>query len=91
MDGVANVLLEAAAFKVPIVASDAGGTTEVVINNKTGLVVPQRDPEKLANAIQVLLQNKSLGYELAERAYTHVSNAFNLDENVEKIEKLLLK
>ena len=91
VDGVANVLLEAAAFKVPIIASDAGGTTEVVINNKTGLVVPQRDPEKLANAIQVLLQNKSLGYELAERAYTHVSNAFNLDENVEKIERLLLK
>jgi len=91
VDGVANVLLEAAAFKVPIIASDAGGTTEVVINNKTGLVVPQRDSERLANAIQVLLQNKTLGQELAERSYTHVSNTFNLDENVEKIERLLLE
>lgn len=91
VDGVANVLLEAATFKVPIVASDAGGTTEVVINNKTGLVVPQRDPEKLADAIQVLLQNKSLGQKLAEGAHTHVFNTFNLNENVKKIEKLLLE
>ena len=91
MDGVANVLLEAAAFKLPIVATDSGGTTEVIINNETGVVVPQRDPEKLADGIQVVLQDKEFARNIGENAYNYVLQRFSLNENIKKLEELILK
>lgn len=91
MDGVANVLFEAAAFKLPVVATDSGGTTEVIKNNETGVVVPQRDPEKLADGIQVVLQDKEFAKRIGENAYNYVLQRFNLDENIKKLEGLLLK
>ncbi|MFC1700094.1 glycosyltransferase family 4 protein [Patescibacteria group bacterium] len=91
MDGVANVLLEAAAFKLPIVATDSGGTTEVIRNNETGVVVPQRDPEKLADGIQVVLQDKDFAKNIGENAYNYVLKRFNLDENIKKLEELIIK
>jgi len=43
VDGIANVLLEAGIFKVPVVSTNAGSTGELIIDGDTGLVVPQEN------------------------------------------------
>ena len=50
-----RVLLEAASSGVPVVATDVGGTSEIITHNETGLLVPPRDPEALAHAVIDLL------------------------------------
>jgi glycosyltransferase involved in cell wall biosynthesis len=50
-DGIPNVVLEAMALGTPVVATDAGGLPEVVIQDRTGRVVPQRDSRALADAL----------------------------------------
>ncbi|MDB5347143.1 MAG: glycosyltransferase family 1 protein [Schlesneria sp.] len=55
-----RVLLEAAASGVPVVATDVGGTAEIVIDGMTGRLVPPRDPARLATAVIGLLQDRGL-------------------------------
>lgn len=89
VDGIANVLFEAGAFKLPIVATDAGSTLEIIKNNETGLVVSQRDSSALADSIEKLLKDKDLGIRLGQGVYIRVIEDFDLDKNVAKLELLL--
>ncbi|WP_353777927.1 glycosyltransferase [Winogradskyella sp. 3972H.M.0a.05] len=53
-EGIANVVLEAMAIGVPVISTDCGGMSEVVINNTTGKLIPKRDAEAIAEAITAL-------------------------------------
>lgn len=66
------VALEAAACGVPVVATDTGGLSHVVVDGATGLLVPDRRPRHVAEAIERLLSNpekaRSMGRAAARRA-----------------------
>jgi len=51
------VLLEAGYASLPVVASDVGGISEIIENNKTGILVYPRNPEQLKNSIEYVLKN----------------------------------
>ena len=59
-EGVPKTLIEAAASGRPIVTTDTYGCREVVQNGKNGLLVPVRSVCELADALQVLIENKEL-------------------------------
>lgn len=88
-DGVANVLLEAGALGVPIVATDAGSTSEFVTDGVTGLVVPQKSIKPLAEAIEMLLTDKSFASDLSKNAYERVVASFDSGVNIVKLEELI--
>src|SRR5664279_86754 len=67
-EGSPNVLLEAMAAGVPIVATAVGGTVELVCDEKTALLVPSRDPKALSQAMGRLLQDRALADRLAAAA-----------------------
>jgi len=56
-EGWPNVLLEAMACGLPIVATDVGGVREIVVEGRTGTIVTSRSPSAMAAAIAALLQN----------------------------------
>lgn len=75
-EGLPKVLIEAAAASRAIVTTDVPGCRDAIIPNKTGLLVPVKNSEALANAIQDLLENSekrvsmgSAGRALAEKKY----------------------
>lgn len=70
------VALEAMAAGTPVVASTAGGLTDVVSDEETGLAVPPAAPERLAEAISRLLGDPTLAARLAERALRAVHERF---------------
>jgi glycosyltransferase involved in cell wall biosynthesis len=65
-EGCPNVLLEAMAAGLPVVATDAGGIPEIAINGLNALVVPRRSPSQLAIALETLLSNAGLRRRLAD-------------------------
>ena len=67
-EGRPNVVLEAMATGVPIVASDIGGVRELIGNNKRGLLFPVGDAAQLASCIKKVMDDPGLGYRLAGRA-----------------------
>ena len=54
-EGMSNAILEAMAMERPVVATDVGGTGEVVRHGATGYLVPAKDPDRLAQAIGEIL------------------------------------
>jgi glycosyltransferase involved in cell wall biosynthesis len=76
-EGSPNVLLEAMAANLPIVATAVGGVPEMVTNNESALLVPANDPPALARAILSLLADTALGKRLANNAGTLVNTRFD--------------
>jgi glycosyltransferase involved in cell wall biosynthesis len=88
-EGLPMVLLEAAASGLPIVATDVGGNSEVVIDGKTGFLVPPKDPDALAQAMLRLMglppeEHRRMG----AVARQHIEANYSLDHVVDQWEAL---
>ena len=75
-EGLPNVLLEAAAAGRPIVATDAGGSREIVIDGQTGLLVPIEDLDALTAALGRAIDDRDLRDRLGAAARRHVETTF---------------
>jgi glycosyltransferase involved in cell wall biosynthesis len=87
-DGLPTVLLEAMALGTPCVSTDVTGIPEVVKNGETGLVVAQRSPEALAEAILRVLSNPSERVCLATEARRLIENEFDAHQNAARLRAL---
>lgn len=67
-EGSPNVLLEAMAAGVPAVATEVGGTPEIVRHRESALLVPPRNPARLAEAIEEVLSDADLRHTLTTQA-----------------------
>jgi glycosyltransferase involved in cell wall biosynthesis len=77
-EGSPNVILEAMSAGLPIASTRAGGVPEILEDNVTGLMVPTRDPQALAGALQKLLLSEDLRARLASAARRQVETAHTL-------------
>jgi glycosyltransferase involved in cell wall biosynthesis len=82
-EGLCTSLLDAEALGVPVVATAVGGIPEVVENGRTGLLVPGRDPEKLAAALMEVLRDPEGARRRAALARDKV-RAFGAERMVER-------
>ncbi|MFX4263290.1 glycosyltransferase [Pelotomaculum propionicicum] len=88
-EGMPLVLLEAASCRLPVVATDVGGNSEVVVDGTTGILAPPKDPEKLAAAMIRLMELTDEGRQemgLAGREY--VEEHYSLDRMTDRWEEL---
>jgi glycosyltransferase involved in cell wall biosynthesis len=81
-EGLPNALLEAAAAGLPIVATAAGGTGEIVVDGSTGLLVPTGDANALASALHRVASDPVLRTRLGAAAREHVAATFGMDRFV---------
>jgi glycosyltransferase involved in cell wall biosynthesis len=78
-DGIPTALLEGMATGLPVVATDAGSITEVVDDGRDGVLVSQRDPVALANAIEALLRDADRRGRLGREAADRVRRCYNAE------------
>ncbi|MGI6459772.1 MAG: glycosyltransferase [Candidatus Hydrogenedentales bacterium] len=76
-DGLPNVILEAMASELPVIASDAGSIPEAVRDMQTGLLVPQGDAPALADALKRVQRDRALSAGRSGRALELVRTEFN--------------
>lgn len=79
------VALEAMAAKKPVIASNHGGITEIVVNNITGFLYKPSDPNELANRIALLALNNSMRKALGKQGYLRQREYFNMQKFVYSI------
>jgi glycosyltransferase involved in cell wall biosynthesis len=76
-EGFGMTLIEAGAIKLPVIGSNIYGIQDAVVSRKTGLLVPPRDPNKLAKAILYLAKNPYLRKKMGEAGFKRVVKLFN--------------
>ncbi len=77
-DGLPTVLLEGMALGTPCVATPVTGIPEAITDGVTGLLVPERDPARLAGALRRLLDDGALRTRLAQAARSRVEADFEV-------------
>ena len=90
-EGISRSLLEAMAGGLPVIASEVGGTPEVVQHDVNGLLVPVKDPQALAQALIRLLADPALAKKLALAASGHVAANFSLDRLGQELNDIYLE
>lgn len=84
-EGVPRSVIEAQAMGLPSVVTDIRGSREIVANNETGIIVPTHDPDALSRALQILIDNGELRYELGERGRESVKKNFQEKQVFQRI------
>jgi glycosyltransferase involved in cell wall biosynthesis len=80
-EGVPIALIEAQLASKPVVATNVGGVSEVVLNNKTGFVT-QKNTQELAKALEKLINSRALRTAQGKAAKAHAIKAFSVEKMI---------
>ena len=72
MESIHHVIKEAFFLKIPIIATNVGGIPELIINDKTGMLVPPDDPQSLKDAIIQLLSDRERMERFSNNGFDYV-------------------
>jgi glycosyltransferase involved in cell wall biosynthesis len=81
-EGMPIALIEAQLASKPVVATNVGGVSEVVLNNKTGFVT-RKNTEDLAKALEKLINSKALRTAQGKAAKAHATKAFSVEKMIQ--------
>jgi glycosyltransferase involved in cell wall biosynthesis len=87
-EGLPNAALEALAMQVPVLATDVGGTPEVVFDGENGMLIPPRSPQRMAEGNIDFLDNPGRWQQWAQRGRHMVEKQFNFTIRTRKLESL---
>lgn len=87
-EGLPTSLLEAMSCGIPSIATDVEGSSEVITDGETGLLVPPRDARLLAEAILKLLDDEDLQSRIGANARKHVLDNYDWPLVVDRIEAI---
>jgi glycosyltransferase involved in cell wall biosynthesis len=87
-DGLPVSIVEALACGLPVVSTPVTGIPEVVEHENNGLLVPERDPDALADALERLIVDEALYDRARQRARESVENRFDIQKTSKTMQEL---
>jgi len=90
-DGLGIAVLEAQSLKKPCIVTDIPGLRETIIKDKTGLIIPPKDENALAEAILTLLSNKELRISMGNAGHQHIIDNFSAHQMAKRCEEVYQK
>ena len=86
--GAPTVLLEAQATGLPVISTYHADIPEVVMDGKSGFLVPERNPETIASKLEYLIKNPELWIEMGKYGRKHIEENYNIYKEVKKLEDI---
>jgi len=87
-EGLPNVILESMALGVPVVANECGGVPEIIKNDFTGILVPCKRPDILAEKIIYLIDNIDIAKKISINGLKLLRSKYNFDSVCQQYESL---
>lgn len=87
-EGLSLTLLEAMASGLPVVATEVGGNSEVVVQGQTGFIVPAQSPAAFAEKLLLLSRDSKLRLQMGRAGRKRVEERFDIRSTVRKYEAL---
>lgn len=84
-DGIPTVIMEALMHRVPVIATDVSGISEVIEDGKTGLLIREKDPDAIAGAVRHMVTNRDRALSMAEAGRERVLNQFDPQSNHRRV------
>jgi len=91
MESIPQVIKEAFYLKIPVIATNVGGVSEIVENKITGILIPPENPEKMIDTINNLLDDDLLIEQLTKNAFEFITKNFTWDVLLSKYIELYEK
>jgi glycosyltransferase involved in cell wall biosynthesis len=88
-EGIPGAVREAMAMKVPVIATNVGGTADIVIDGETGYLIPPGNSQAISDSIIQILSDEGASQQMSEKGYEHIQNKFSLKAYVKRYEKFL--
>lgn len=90
-EGIPGVVREALAMELPVIATDVGGTKDVIKHQETGLLVPPADPAAITDTLETMLENKSTARQMGQQGRNVIVDEFSLQSYVDNYQEFLLE
>ncbi|NPV27287.1 MAG: glycosyltransferase [Firmicutes bacterium] len=87
-EGIPIALMEAMAYRIPVVATSTGGIPEL-LSGGNGIIVSDKNVQQLADAIERLVKDENLAKDIGERGRRKVNEEFNICKNVNVLLKMI--
>ena len=82
-EGISNSIMEYMAAGKAVIATEGGGTSELVVDGETGFLIPLKSPDKLVESINRLLDDDSLRKRMGEEGRRRIREEFSIETMVE--------
>ncbi|HSO28077.1 MAG TPA: glycosyltransferase, partial [Anaerolineales bacterium] len=82
-------LMEALAVELPVIATDISGVPELIEDGVNGLLVPERDPQAIAAAVERMVESPQFSQQLGAAGRAKVLAEFDLHENARALWDLI--
>jgi len=87
-EGIPNAVMEYMALGKPVIATDAGGTKELVVDKVTGFLLKENNPDEIIEKILYLIDNLDVAMKMGEEGKKRIVAEFNLDKMTKKYVEL---
>jgi len=88
-EGIPNVVLESLACGIPVIATDNGGTREILFHNSNGFLIKNGDYIDLANKIIYLYNNPNVLKNFSKKGIETVKNHFSIEKMIFEFESII--
>src|SRR6266496_1705993 len=89
MDNLPTVIMEAMAAGLPVISTDVGGISEMVVQNETGFLVRPGDAAELTGAIEKVIDDRQLAQRLGQAGYERARELFSMEKNARELFALI--
>ena len=84
-EGFGLAAVEAMALERPVIASNIGGLSEIVLPNETGLLVAPNDPNAIAESARKIIKDPDIAQSMGKRGRTRVEENFNSEKQMKQV------
>ncbi|PSL01255.1 glycosyltransferase [Cecembia rubra] len=90
-EGFGLVAAEAMLHRLPVIATKVGGLQDIVIDGKTGFLVPPFSPDQIAEKLKILIEDPELRKSMGEKGYERAVVNYTADRYCQEVENLYLQ